>query len=744
MSRKKWSAEDLGAFLGENNWGEITEEPETAQGLQRSMQQLMPGTLCEQICPMLTHSRADIWEAGDQAGVMSLIMQLENPCLGVFIQNDTSGLWSSVWSIYDPEATSKQPDNNGAVFLVLKEPRAVAHFTGMHDVGLTGDNFANNAPIYELEEEMAETTDAESEAQPEAGPSRRGAETPEDLGSEVDDQDNYSEYDSEEEAEEYPTADAKYRRVKKQGKESDHAPGAVGVQYVLIICAPAKYEESLKAAMCSAGWFALKAFYNAVHRVGPSGRLLPVRFKDKETVKVVQVVGKQLINLLWADKVPNVTKIMTAAVSTFEWVGLFVEDNCEIISYNAAVDEWQIPDKEDPTFNEYVIGVACTLLGTCYTQKKNIGRQMLTRINALKAYCGKSKIDIDQVTLFTGKPEYEPGSLTGLISELIGQITCLVDATRTDCNAKITELMSIPKIRDHYALDTFSEGLLVQFRLVAQKVHSTTLRFAIASIRDYKQVSTDPHSKMSGQATALTKIEKEVNDRPYTGCCHPLPTKFQIAQYPHMCYYGVKVYEKSLTEKEKELFEDYKITSVESKLTPREMAYIQILVENTPAMDDSALADWIAKLDLATGLDEFNTKSDPKKLALIKVWKKKDPIPPIYAHLQSLDNAKARSKTNEALRGYLADATERLIADLWNYNTQNQHRYSTAVSDAVKRITAVTTEFVRNNLKDKSEIDARLSPEQMLHENEYIDSTLDEIKKVIDQVQAISNGIRPN
>lgn len=730
-------------FLGAEEWADVTDEQSLMPALRKSLNQLMGGKLCEQLSPMLSNGRARVWEASQEKGVMNLISQLENPCLGIIISNDTPGLWSSTWSIFNPEDAIETPDNNGAIFMVLNKTRAVSHFTGVHDVGLLGEKFANLAPIYQLvgeEEEEAERTPEEAEVGG-ATATGRGARGVVNSDDESSDTESEGGFDSDEE--DYPDADEEYERVKNKEKGSSHAPDKVGVQYILITCVPSLKEEQIKAAMTATEWFTIRTFYNRSRLVGASSRFRIVHFKDTETIKVVTTTAQELVSLLWAEKVPGVTKIMSAAVATFEWVGLFVEESCEVITYREAEEEWQIPGREEPTFNDYVVGVACTLLGTCYTQKKNIARQMKTRINALKAYCGKAKIDQKLITAFVQNPDYEPGANLGIVSELIGKITCLVSASETNCNARSTDLLSIPAIRETYELDHFTEGLLVQFRLVAQKVHSTTLRFAVASIRDYELISKDPSSKMSAQAKTLQRIGKQIDDRPYTGCCHPLPIKFQIAQYPHMCYYGVKVYEKSLTEEEKTLFEDYKITSIESKLKPREMAYIQILVDNTPPMDDAALVGWLNRLDLATALEEFNNRSDSKQAALLKVMKGMDPVPKLYAHIKSLENAKARSQTNQALRAFLTDSTNQLVAQLWTFNKQTDLRYNQDVADAVKQINSATDEFVRTNLKDKTEIDAHLTPEQMWHENDYIENMLAKIKDLISTAQSVSDGVHP-
>jgi len=742
MERKRWTVEGLSAFLEEEEWMDVTGAPEIEENLGQKIEQLVGAPMCHQLTPMLNESRAHVWEAGTESGLMNLIKKLENPCLGVVISNDDPDRWCSARSIFNPEDKIAEADQNGAILLVLQDAKTAGHFTGKRDVGLRGDKFNTQSPTYRPKTRTPNKTRARPKSTS-AGASTRSHRRDTML---IESDDSLLDFEGDEELggeeEILPEADTEYVKCKgwKDGKK--HAPDTIGIRFVLITCAPVRKEEAIKAAMADTEWFAIRTFHNKPDIVGRGLVLEVVNFEDQETIKVVRVSGFDLVSLLWSEKVPMVTKIMTAAASTFGWVGKYIEANCEVISYERAQEIWGVANKDSPTFNDYVISVACVLLGTCYTQKKNIGKQMLSRINALKAYCGKAKIELPAVTAFTQLPNYEPGANPGIVSELIGKIVCLVGTTKTDCNAKAADLLSIPAINAIYHMDTFTEGLLVQFRLVAQKVHSTTLRFAIASIPEYLRVSKDPESIMSSQAETLLSVKKLVENRPYTGCCHPLPTIYQIAQYPHMCFYGVKVYAKSLTDEEKILFVDYNTSSIESKLNTREQSHIQVLVDHTPALKIAALAEWIARLDLASGMEEYNNKNAENKEALERVWKQMEPKPEIYQHLLDLENAKARTKTNEALRKFLTSSTQNLIANLWEFNKQNLHRYRDEVSEAVRQIESSVEACIRENFRDQSEIDASLNAGELWHEKEYIEKMMAVIGKIVDQAHSISDTIK--
>jgi hypothetical protein len=142
---------------------------------------------------------------------------------------------------------------------------------------------------------------------------------------------------------------------------------------------------------------------------------------------------------------------------------------------------------------------------------------------------------------------------------------------------------------------------------------STAVRFAISSLKAFEYVRPLALSIMISQAAILKELDKDLEGRPYTGCVSPVPDKFTVAQQPHMCLYGLLYYEKICSAKARELFKDYVKESTRKKVLEEDIHAIEILVDQTPHVSATVLADMVLKLSVVNAEAVINRQPESER-----------------------------------------------------------------------------------------------------------------------------------
>jgi hypothetical protein len=94
---------------------------------------------------------------------------------------------------------------------------------------------------------------------------------------------------------------------------------------------------------------------------------------------------EQLVTLLWAPNVEDITKFLSAAAQCYTHVKGIVMSKGTEMDCDAARTKWTLVDKTDQTADDYIIAVSFTLLGGAYTVPKHFNQQLIQRCSVIYA-----------------------------------------------------------------------------------------------------------------------------------------------------------------------------------------------------------------------------------------------------------------------------------------------------------------------------------------------------------------------
>lgn len=398
-----------------------------------------------------------------------------------------------------------------------------------------------------------------------------------------------------------------------------HAPGFSrtpdmgAIRGVMVSVVPPSFEKNLLYTMDNNN----SIVYHLVNKVRP-GLGMDSRFKSLTTPaeareKVVHCKADELYMLLSCSRVPQVTKFYSVYANLFPYTAMAVCALAEPVDFTFAKGEWSLTSPLNVPAKSFQIAVALYLLGACYTIKGHIAKQITRRLNACRSALGLesvSETDVGETMTQSGFKEGLPNSMA---ARIVGIAVAVVSKDKADPNTLKKNLLSVPEVGALWELDDFVIALYTQLRLVAEKLQSSTIRFALGGLPSLTHVDHCTPDYIKREAKDLRELKDQLVDRPYTGCTDPIPAKFTVATYPHLCYYGVKVYEASLSEKGKEEFKHYKVAGIIEKMDSNNKRIVDALIGETPTNDDVTTVGFIAMLDLAAAESYFDQIPDSKK-----------------------------------------------------------------------------------------------------------------------------------
>jgi hypothetical protein len=224
---------------------------------------------------------------------------------------------------------------------------------------------------------------------------------------------------------------------------------------------------------------------------------------------------------------------------------------------------------------------SATLIGA-YTIPRHYIKQLTQRLSVMYVVMGRTKCPDQVIQEYLAATGLEMGSMGELMINTLGPLLAITSDTTFDVNGQVREFVATADLRDRYDWSGFEQALNIQLRLVYDNFQSTTVRFAISSLKAFEYVCPLALSIMCSQADILKELDKDLEGRPYTGCVSPVPDKFTVAQQPHMCLYGLLYYEKICSAEARDLFKDYVKESTRKKVPEEDIHTIEILVDQTP------------------------------------------------------------------------------------------------------------------------------------------------------------------
>jgi len=686
-------------MMNDCKWLDITRNTGATSALSGSLASLMSNGEFLQLDSIWKPECIDLFVATNKSAVDDIYNKLDAPTIAYLFVTDKPNVWAGPFSIFTDVAGKTEANRNGAAILRLKERRPINYFQRPTELGMLGAKVKSSTDIMEKLASPPPVMGASAlVVNPEEG---------------------------------YPAHASTYAPCSDPTKIKDHSVEWVGIRYIFLICAPGSQATRIRSGLDSSGWCIIKESRKDEVLVGSAPEFTICNVEDDCKPYAVQVDPKQLASLIWALNVPNDTKIYSTAAATFPWVGQYVKSQCTIISYDESHNIWTYNEVGDDWKDKYLVGTAIVMLGTCQTIDKNMQKQMTKRIGAMRAYEGKPPLDTKYISSFLNNKEYKCGLPQSNMAELIGQIVCLVNPGKVDCNAKETELMGIAAICKHFHLNGYRESLLVQMRMTSQKLHSTSIRFALGAMHEFEDMRVCAPEDMKREADALKGVGEQIIRRPYTGCCHPLPDPFKVAQYPMMCMYGIEVYKKSLDTDQKTAFEDYVMTSILAKISSDRQDYVHMLVNRTPKLSDYSITKILSKMAISDAIEDYENRSEKERATLYAIMEREEHPSALFTFLRDKKLAQAKTQANKALIEYavgvlepLAFQTERMLGEPGRKNVSE-------VSDLSRSIRAAITEYRTSKLKDQTEIDVAMSASQRISQKAYIEQMIKDIQATL-------------